>query len=365
MNLDEKKNKPLSIKTIISIIAIIIMTIVVFTIFFNFNDINETIELLKHVDGLNMFYAFISLFIYALLWPLSLCLIGSDKKFNSHFLDNYLVAESEHFFNGITPFSTGGQPIQVYLFTKKNVTASNSTGIIVTNFIAFMIATNIFAVASLVYYEQFSENFNSSTAWMIALGFAMNFFTLIFMILMITCRFIRDFLKKCLESLCKLNFIGKHLSKTIPMFEKYCENAQIAAKEIFANKLNFIGAILLKMLALVFYYSIPFYLLNALGANLGYNLLPYIILASAFAITTMVWVPTPGGTGGIEFAFKTIFTASIFGITGSSIGVTGMILWRFLTYYLLMLISFVAYLIFEIRCKKEKKKEKEIEGVIE
>ena len=43
--------------------------------------------------------------------------------------------------------------------------------------------------------------------------------------------------------------------------------------------------------------------------------------SSAFAITTMVWVPTPGGTGGIEFAFTTIFTASLFG--GFTIGFKG------------------------------------------
>ena len=79
--------------------------------------------------------------------------------------------------------------------------------------------------------------------------------------------------------------------------------------------------------------------------------------------TTMVWVPTPGGTGGIEFAFTTIFTASLFGNLSNDIGVTGMILWRALTYYLLMIISALAYIIFEIRVKKYKKKQQTIEEV--
>lgn len=361
---NKQQKKPVSHKkTIISILIVLLISAVVFIVFFNFNDFNETLNLLKTVDGIEMAKAFLCLLLYALPWPMSLCFIAKQNKFVTHFADVYMIGESEHFFNAITPFATGGQPIQVYLFTQKDVKAGDSTGIIVSNFIAFMIASNIFAIASLVFYGKFSEKFDSSTAWMIGLGFAMNLFTLVFMISIASCKFVRDWLKKLLEKLCKIKFIGKHLSKTIPAFEKYCENAQSAAKRIFSHKASFLGAIVLKMLALVFYYAIPYFILKALGADFSFQIMPYIILASAFAITTMVWVPTPGGTGGIEFAFTTIFTASLFGNLSNDIGVTGMILWRALTYYLLMIISALAYIIFEIRVKKYKKKQQTIEEV--
>lgn len=343
-------------KTILSILVVLIITAVVFIILFSFNDFNETIKLIKTVNGADMGMAVLCLVIYAVLWPMSLCFIAMQNRFNAKFFDVYLIGESEHFFNAITPFATGGQPVQVYLFTQKKVKASDSTGIIVSNFIAFMIASNIFAIGSLVFYGKFSENFDSSTAWMIGLGFAMNLFTLVFMILVSTSKKIRDILKKIMLQLCKIKFIGKHLTKAVPAFEKYCENAQSAAKRIFSHKLSFIGAVLLKMLALLFYYAIPYYILKALGADFGFKMMPYIILASAFAITTMVWVPTPGGTGGIEFAFKTIFTASLFGALSGDIGFTGMILWRALTYYLLMILSAIAYIIYEISVKRSKKK---------
>lgn len=353
----KQEKKPVNNKkTILSILVVLIITAVVFIILFSFNDFNETIKLIKTVNGANMGMAVLCLVIYALLWPMSLCFIAMQNRFNAKFLDLYLIGESEHFFNAITPFATGGQPVQVYLFTQKKIKASDSTGIIVSNFIAFMIASNIFAIASLVFYGKFSENFEASTAWMIGLGFAMNLFTLAFMITIATSKKIRDLLKKLMLQICKIKFIGKHLTKAVPAFEKYCENAQSAAKRIFSHKLSFLGAILLKMLALVFYYAIPYYILKALGADFGFKMMPYIILASAFAITTMVWVPTPGGTGGIEFAFETIFTASLFGSLAGDIGFTGMILWRALTYYLLMLLSGIAYVIYEINVKRYKKK---------
>ncbi|MCM1131127.1 MAG: flippase-like domain-containing protein [Roseburia sp.] len=354
----KQEKKPVNNKkTILSILIVLIITAVVFVILFSFNDFNKTIDLIKTVNGVEMGKAVLCLVIYAILWPMSLCFIAKQNHFVAKFFDVYLIGESEHFFNAITPFATGGQPVQVYLFTQKQVKASDSTGIIVSNFIAFMIASNIYAIASLVFYGKFSENFNASTAWMIGLGFAMNLFTLVFMILVATSKKIRDILKKLMLQICKIKFIGKHLSKAVPAFEKYCENAQSAAKRIFSHKTAFIGAILLKMLALLFYYAIPYYILKALGADFGFKMMPYIILASAFAITTMVWVPTPGGTGGIEFAFKTIFTASLFGALAGDIGFTGMILWRALTYYLLMILSAIAYIVYEILVKRYKKKE--------
>ncbi|MDE6242000.1 MAG: flippase-like domain-containing protein [Anaeroplasmataceae bacterium] len=357
----KQEKKPVNNKkTILSILVVLIITAVVFVILFSFNDFNETIKLIKTVNGVDMGKAVLCLVIYAILWPMSLCFIAMQNKFNAKFFDVYLIGESEHFFNAITPFATGGQPVQVYLFTQKKVRASDSTGIIVSNFIAFMIASNIYAIASLVFYGKFSENFEGSTAWMIGLGFAMNLFTLVFMIMVATSKTVRDVLKKLMLQLCKIKFIGKHLTKAVPAFEKYCENAQVAAKRIFSHKLSFVGAILLKMLALLFYYAIPYYILKALGADFGFKMMPYIILASAFAITTMVWVPTPGGTGGIEFAFKTIFTASLFGALSGDIGFTGMILWRALTYYLLMILSAIAYVVYEIKVKRYKKKQVQI-----
>jgi uncharacterized protein (TIRG00374 family) len=102
------------------------------------------------------------------------------------------------------------------------------------------------------------------------------------------------------------------------------------------------------------YYATPFYILKAMDLNVPFVELPFIMLASSFAITTMVWVPTPGGMGGIEFAFTTIF-ATFAGVTQSK-ALTGMVCWRFLTYYLLMILSFIMYVIFMIILKKRKKK---------
>ena len=353
----EAEKKPNRKKHIIWVLIALLATVVTFVVIFNFNDFNATINELTHVDGVNMWYAVICLFIYFLTYPLSTCLIAKRSKCKASFMDSYFIGATEHFFNGITPFSTGGQPIQVYLYTKRKVKPSESTGIIATNFIAFLVATNIYAIVSLFFYGQFSANFTDATRWMIILGFAMNLFTLAFIILICTCSFVRKWLVSILRLICKWKFIGKYVEKSIPAFEEYCANTQIAAKMILKSPITFIGAILLRIISLAFYYVMPFFILRALGVDVSWNVLPLIMLASSFAITTMVWVPTPGGTGGIEFAFTTIFTITAFGAISSSVGVTGMVLWRFLTYYVLMILSFITYISFNIAGKRKVNKD--------
>ncbi len=354
---DKKDKKPINKKKIISeILIVLLISAVTFTILLSFQDLGEVWKTLQTANLKYIGIAILCVIAYLLLWPLSLCLIARVKGIKKNFTTSYLIGASEHFFNGITPFSTGGQPIQIYLYTKKKITAAESTGLILTNFVAYMIATNVFAIAALCYYTTFSGNFSNSTRWIVILGFVMNFLTLVFMILMATCKFIRDFFKKVLLALCKIKFIGKFLTKLIPFFDNYCANAQTASKEIFSHGWTFLGAIILKAIPLFFYYAIPFFILRSLDVELAWNILPIIMLATAFAITTMVWVPTPGGTGGIEIAFTTIFT-TFAGVT-SSIASAGMVIWRGVTYYLLMLLSAITYIIYELLVKRANKKEK-------
>jgi uncharacterized protein (TIRG00374 family) len=49
--------------------------------------------------------------------------------------------------------------------------------------------------------------------------------------------------------------------------------------------------------------------------------------------------PIPGGTGGAEYSFKTLFATFIPGQTAL---ILGMLLWRLITFYLGMLLGIVA-----------------------
>lgn len=353
-----EEKKPNSHKKVIGFVLLtLLVTAVMVVVFVNIGDFSKTWNQLLKMDAGYLWIAIACVVLYLITWPVSLMILNRKSKNRPSKVDDFLIGGSEHFFNGITPFSSGGQPIQVYLYTQNGMTAAQATGICLSNFIAFMIATNIYAIASLFFWGKFTESFTPATIWMVILGFFMNLFTLFFIVSIASSKTIRNLLIKLFKALGKIKFLSKIIDKTLPKFEDYCNNFQLASKEIMSRKLDFILAILARGISLIFYYSIPFFILKGIGVELQMIDIFFILLASSFTITTMVWVPTPGGTGGIEFAFTYIFVTFFMTLGNKQEIITAsMIMWRFLTYYLLMFLSAAEYVIYEIIIKKRRKK---------
>lgn len=329
------------------------ITIFIMTMILSFNDFEGIVEVLKTTNVKYLMLAVLLLLIYAILYPITLCILTRTKKCKISMLNTYLIGSTEHFFNGITPFATGGQPFQVYAYNRLGVKPSDSTGILMMNFIIFMIVTNIYALASLFYYPQLAQNISNLNA-MVIIGFAINFFVLIFLISVATTKRIRIWLEKILIWLCRFKWLKKFVEPNIPKFNDYCYQAQGAFKELWHHKGAFLSCFVIKFITMGVYYAITFFILKALNVDVGPDKLVFIICSTAFAITMCVFIPTPGSSGGIEFAFKSIFQAVAVGIT-AEVAMGGMLLWRLLSYYLMMLLSFFIYLALEkITLKREK-----------
>lgn len=345
--------------TIVGIIFLLLVTAATFIVIFQFNDLAETMRVMGSVDGIQMLFAALCMVVYIALWPISLCIFNKMKKTKATFSEAYLIGASEHFFNGVTPYQTGAQPFQVYSYARCGVKAGGATGLVLVNFITLLFASNILSFLSFIFAaDLFGSFYVSGTLWIPIVGISMNLFTLFSFLILSTCRWVRNLLVKAMKLLCRIKFVGKFLSKQIPLFEEYCDNAQAASREILKNIKWFILAVLTKLIALACYYSVPYFIMTALGINVGMEVFFFSMMATAFSINAIVFIPTPGTSGGIEYAFTTVF--AIFGMT-SSVAVAGAIIWRGLTYYLLMLVSFIQYLILEanirIRDKRAKVKQ--------
>lgn len=341
---------------IISVFFLLILTGLVLYVLFRNNDFGETMKAITSAKGVDLLLAMGCLIAFIALTPVSLCILCKAKKTKISSLQCYLIGASEHFFNNITPYQTGAQPFQVYSFSKGKVKAAEGTGLVICNYISFLIALNSMILFSLVFSKDFFGNYaEKKILWIPILGVVMNLFTLVLFLCLVTCRWVRNFFKKALRFFCKISFIGKKLGKSIPSFDSYCDKAQLGAKEVLKNPGAFFLAVLLRFAALLFYYAIPFYILRSLGVHVPYYYFFYTILATCFAVNAVVWIPTPGTSGGIEMSFTVLF--AIFSGFSGAVAAAAAILWRALTYYLLMIISFLQYLILEIVQKRQKAKE--------
>ena len=119
-------------------------------------------------------------------------------------------------------------------------------------------------------------------------------------------------------------------------------------KSLFKRKRVLLGTTAIRIVDLIIFNAIPIVLFYAFGIRVSFSDYLYIIMMSAFAQTMMLWVPTPGASGGVEWAYTVLFTA----FASTSVIVSSMLLWRFITFYLGMLIGLAAYLFVKKRGRK-------------
>ncbi|MCQ2793010.1 MAG: flippase-like domain-containing protein [Bacilli bacterium] len=374
-NIPENPKKKSHKKLISNLIFLTLLTVLVVILLLSMGEINKIGESLSHI-GQNYIWliAAIGLVLaYFILWPFSQCIYGKALKIKASFGESFLIGSSEHFYNGITPFAAGGQPFQIYSYTKRKVTTAQATGVILASFVTFMMVTNAFAIVSLFFWQDIWNGLTTLNMqwviWVALVGFIINFSVLLFMIALGTNKHIRNVLVKLLTKLANwkifhnekhklLNRFGNFLVNQIPNFELYCSNAQVAFKQVWSHKLATVLAIIIKIICMGCYYAIPFFLLKAVGIDIGFDKIPLVLFATSFAITSVVWMPTPGGTGGIEFAFQFVI-AAVIGMSVKEDATAVCLLWRLVTFYLVIIISFILNAVFEAIASKRMKKEEQ------
>ena len=343
-------------KKIIKYVLLVLALLVIALIFiFSIGDIKEIFNVLAHQTN----YGYIALCIlilllYCITMQLSLTVLIKNKQKEIGFFDSMYISGTDFFFNNITPFATGGQPFQAYALKAKKMKFSDSTAILLGNFLSYQMSINVIFGAFLIIYFDRIQNQVDNLMWLIFIGFGINLIIMIIVILIGCTKTAGRIIVGMMVLLSKIKFLNKFISNKIDKFSVYIEETQQGFKELSKS----IGAVLinfiLKLISLLIYYSIPFFIYHAIGVKLDYSDIFYVIAMTSFALTIICWVPTPGAVGGIELAFTTLFSGLLIGYTDvSSITISAMLLWRLITYYLILVYGFVMYILFERGNKDE------------
>jgi uncharacterized membrane protein YbhN (UPF0104 family) len=380
----------------------IALSIVILITVLGMNDFSQIIPQLAQANPLYILAAVGCVIGYLLVYPISLCVITHARNCKIHPAATYSIAMTEHFFNSITPMSTGGQPFQVYCFTRARVKAAESTCILLMNFMVFMLVTNGYALCSLFFCPQFifPEGYdpNFHILGIAIFGFTCNFSVLLITFLVATNKHVCSWICKLLDLICSIckpldRFCNK-LFNSVPFVKRivkrirpnadacmpfykrvspkvedlklYFAQVQEAFGNLMKRKKHFILALVSKVVAMGLLYLATYFILWSLGLEIPSHDMFFIVCGTSFVITMVVFIPTPGASGGIEPAFKDVFHSIIekMGEDSGAIAAAAMLIWRLLTYYLVMGISFLFYIALEIYFNVTAKRRKAM-GIIE
>lgn len=324
-------------KSKINIIILILITALV--LYFSLKDDFEAI--VNHILNINILFlilTFLMVIIYWLLRSLALHKFTKKIKKDNKYLSSLQLMLRTQFFNAITPFSTGGQPYQIYYLIQEGLSPTMSTSIIIQNFIVYQIALvllGIIAVLSNMIFHIFDKV--SLLQNLVLIGFIANTAVIIIMfIVSFSSKLNKKLVGLGIKILTKLHLV-KDREKKLQEWDEYINNFHSGAKLLLADKADFIKNILYNIFALTCLYAIPVVLLYAMGDFHSYNIF-IAIVTSAYVMLIGSFVPIPGASGGLEFGFISFYSNFIGGAKLKAI----MLLWRFATYYFGLIVGSIA-----------------------
>ena len=337
-------------KVILELLLVVGLLILVWTILFH--DESTTPEAIwqaiRDADYRYFAAACLALIFYFIIYYSSMQLICYFSRVKAKPLDIFLISNSEFFFNGITPGAVGGQPFQIFAFKQIGVSSGQSTGVILMNFVCGMVSQFILAGLSLFAYHYVIE-FAPSMIPLFWIGILLQAFVVFFFLFLGFSKVFRKLMVTIVNWIASWKILRK-CKNISSSFEGYITNAQLAFTKCWEHKRVFIMATFLKLLSYVCLYTIPFFILKAVHApieQVNCTKILLIICLTCFASITANFVPTPGATGAIENTFRNFFGPIIFlGVANTAIVTAGTLLWRIVTYYILMLFSFICYTVF-------------------
>lgn len=327
-------------KVWINIAFVVIILAVLLVWIFVQGDIKEILAVLKTAKYRYIGVAIGVIFIYLIATWASMHIILRLKA-KIKLSDSFNIANCAHFYNGITPFASGGQPFQMYYYSKVKVDPNVSASVVMMNFIIHQLVLTALSIIALVFYfNELIVNTNMGFRIAIIVGFSINSIILGLLITIAVSKKVKVFFLWIVGTFYKIKPLRNRRETAIYKADSFFMNFQTGFKEIFRHFGVLWITVLFKVISFIAYFIIPFFIFKALGINVGVEKIPFIIWMTAFAFVIMSFMPTPGASGGAEWAFNEVFI-SLAGMT-QAIALSAILLWRFLTYYLVMILGAIS-----------------------
>jgi len=326
---DEKKKKNSKLKVALNIFLFFLAIVLV--LYFSLKDnFKEVVDVIFTMNPIFIIIALLLMLGYRLLSGYSLYIIVTGNNFKYKLKDGIELAFITQFFNGITPFATGGQPAQLYFLKQKDIPVTKGTNIISQNFIVYQIALVLYGIFAILYNYFFNVFPNEGLIRnLVTVGFVINFLIVVGLFILSFGKRLNSFiLNKGLTFLAKIKIIKKE-EETREKMNNYIQSFYQNAMQLSKRKGQFFKAVLVNFIGLTCQYIVPLFLIYGIGL---YNVInPFeVVAASAYVMIIGAYVPIPGGSGGLEYGYIHFFGNFL----DKSPLMATMLLWRTVTYYI-------------------------------
>ena len=295
-------------------------------------DITLIPMIMKLVNKKFIFIGFLIMVLYIILeCTIINILIKTIQKTKVRFLA-VKIAMMGFYYNLVTPFASGSQPMQIYALNKYDINLSKSIAIVTNKTVLFQTVVTIYSAVITFLNIEVLKNELPSMLVLMSIGMVMNIVSLLGgMLIVLTPNTMKIIVKVIVNILYRLN-IFKSLNKKIHTINKFIDEYSYSIKLFIKNKKALFLSIILTIIQLTVFFSISYCVYKAFNLN-GLSLFEVLSL-QVFLYMSVSPIPTPGNVGANEVAFLTIF-ANVF--PGNIIGYS-VFLYSIYVYYFLVVV---------------------------
>lgn len=295
-------------------------------------DITLIPMIMKLVNKKFIFIGFLIMVLYIILeCTIINILIKTIQKTKVRFLA-VKIAMMGFYYNLVTPFASGSQPMQIYALNKYDINLSKSIAIVTNKTVLFQTVVTIYSAVIIFLNIEVLKNELPSMLVLMSIGMVMNIVSLVGgMLIVLTPNTMKIIVKVIVNILYRLK-IFKSLNKKIHTINRFIDEYSYSIKLFIKNKKALCLSIILTIIQLTVFFSISYCVYKAFNLN-GLSLFDVLAL-QVFLYMSVSPIPTPGNVGANEVAFLTIFS-NVF--PGNIIGYS-VFLYSIYVYYFLVVV---------------------------
>lgn len=316
-------------KLIFNILVVCLCLFIIFYFFYSENGLNDLLHSSVQISaywilaaiGFQLIYMFLESFIIYYF-------IKADyKRFT--FGDAVKVSFVGLFWCAVTPSSTGGQPMQIYLLHSMGVDVGYGTSRLVQKFLVYQVVLTSISVLAFFYKLNYFVTAMSSpiVVIFIIVGFGSQLIITGALVLVsfqpvITKKFI-FFIAKILAKIKLLKNIDKktaHIQKQLDVFHE-------SNKNIYKHKKMLVITVVLTFAQFIAMFTVPYCIYRSFGLAAATPL--DMISSQAFVNLVSGMIPIPGASGAAELGFTAFFNGFFTPETLKS----ATLIWRMINYY--------------------------------
>lgn len=287
---------------------------------------------------------FVVLFIAVVLVIMTLdcakfCII--DKTVTGHVRLSSSVKTSflGKYYDAVTPFSTGGQPMQIYYLNSKGISGGKSTAVVMIRYfssiLCWITVGSVLMILGTV--NHVLDGVSGKTLLLVAgwIGVGVNLIIPLFIIFFLAFPKAMYKLTGGIVRLGKKMRIVKDEEKTLGKAIKVVDDFKNSFKVMATTPLNLILLIIVSFGESFLTFSVPYFVMKAFNCDVNGQLITIMSL-NAFATFGVSFVPTPGNSGVMESMAALAFSAA----AGPTLA-WSVLVWRLAVYYIYILVGLI------------------------